>query len=311
MLLVMKIMNNHGNPTGENLAHDANINDSYIPGSMRFFQLDKNIQNHDFLPSKELPNNPIDYLHNVMMEAKICPDVVVAKIDAKKLKPNQSSMAIRNTFMKKSMPFSKYSPDENWIDQRIKKFCIAREEFQRHLAYLKSVKRQTKKRPKLPVYPLPSWDDELNWRYLCLGNNKLGSNLKEEKEPVFDVVNMEIACDNISQIIDLSTLKVGYPPLLRILLRMEPKHIGANLEYQVEWLKNFGFSHHQGHWIYSLLICLEKPLFPSITSSLRDLVRECVNLRSKIDLPDLNKINGLNLIICIIGKYFDQYDMLS
>lgn len=65
-----------------------------------------------------------------------------------------------------------------------------------------------------------------------------------------------------------------------------------------------------GCWIYSLLSILELPLYPTFYALLRTLVRKIIFIRAKL-LPNtkMKQYNSLNLIICIIGKYYKQYDL--
>lgn len=317
-------------PTGESLAVSAeDYEHDFIPGASHFFQMDrKEFSLENFKPTNGLPSNPKDYLKSVMYEAQNCPDVVVAKLDLKKMKKKEFP---RKSFSQSTIPGGEFAPEVSWVDEQMKQFTSARHQYMRHQAKLKSINKQTKKRPKLPIYPLPSWRDEDNWRYFCLG-----SKLKKRKDttsdgtspnshdddgasnPMCDDDDME--CTTIIQqskdaeednIVDLSTLKEGFPPTMRILLRMESRQIEANLDYHTEWIQDYGFSHHQGRWIYALLTCLQKPLFPTVTSSLRNLSRKCAEERMIVTDSNADLLRGLNLIIAVIGSYFNQFDLLD
>ena len=63
-----------------------------------------------------------------------------------------------------NLPGREWDPSVEWCEKQIKHFCRARAEYTRHLAHLKSIKRQTKKRPKLPIYPLV-----MNIQFLRIG----------------------------------------------------------------------------------------------------------------------------------------------
>ena len=318
-------------PTGENLYAEDDYD--FIPGAAVFFQPDHRDE-ADISTSEMdgLPTNPEDYLRSVQLEAKNCPDVVVANIDASKFK--KSNAQLPKTAFQSSLPGSKHAPSKKWCASQLKAFSKTRQAFVKHLAQLKSINKQSKRRPKLPVYPLPAWDDQSNWKYFCLGNQlePLAADLSNENLTHNDVlvddnalddlssalvdaasekqVELQETIDNDDNIINMATLEEGFPPMLRILLRMEPKQVQSNLAYQVEWLKTYGFSNNQGKWIYALMVCLEKPLYPSVISNLRDLSRQCAQLRT-LAKPGSSEMNGLNLIICIVGKYFDQADLLD
>ena len=321
-------------PTGEDLYTEDNYD--YIPGASVFYMPDSNteiIQTKDdktLMLENALPSNPEDYLRSVQLEAENCPKVVVANIDLSKLKNKKTQLP--NAAFKSTLAASKFAPTKTWCDYQIKVFGRTRQEFVKHLAQLKSINKQSKRRPKLPVYPLPAWDDQVNWRYFCLGNKlePLAADLSNDYEmnnsnvivddelddlsnalvPPQNKVDKQDLAEDGDKVLDLSTLENGFPPMLRVLLRLEPKQVQYNLAYQVEWLKTYGFSHGQGNWIYALMVCLEKPLYPSVISTLRDLSRQCAQLRAQAK-PNTAEMNGLNLIICIVGKYFDQADLLD
>lgn len=325
--------------TGESL-HEDEVDD-VVPGATPFFQIDlQEIENGDIVSMDKLPSNPQEYLRGVIQQARNTPNVVVAKIDPSKIK-QKLKPAIHSKYLnEKSMPLrSELVPTKEWQKQQLADFAVTREEYIRHLAKLKSISRQTKKRPKLPIYPLPPWDDEESWKCLCFGKS-----LKRQKQEtvegkpeitssrdddggessgeIDDLQNaliaggrttVDILADQMNneedRTVDLSTLEEGFPPMMRILLRMDSNQVEANLEYHTRWMDEDGFSHEQGRWIYALLSCLEKPLFPTVISVLRELSRKCMELRAKLDIQDKTSLNGLNLIICIVARYFDQTDL--
>lgn len=330
----------HYSVTGERL-HEDTVED-VIPGATPFFQVDlEDIKSGKYVPPEGLPSNPQEYLRSVAHEARNIPDVVVAKIDPQKMKPKvKIANYVKSTHdSEQKSSLYKYSPQKEWQERQLTNFAIAREQYTRHLAKLKSISRQTKKRPKLPIYPLPPWNEEESWKCLCFGKslNRKVNTKKEDKEEsnhsgiesddevsdtddqlcdalaaggstTTDIIADQMA-NNDDRVVDLETLETGFPPMMRILLRMDSNQVEANLEYHSQWIDEYGFSHDQGRWIYALLSCLEKPLFPTIISLLRDLCRKCIEKRSQLDDHDGELVNGLNLIICIIGRYFDQTDL--
>nr|XP_039263020.1 gem-associated protein 2-like [Styela clava] len=324
--------------TGESL-HEEEIDDA-VPGATPFFKVDfDEIEDGEIVPMDKLPSNPQEYLRGVMQQARNTPNVVVAKIDPSKIKPKLKP-AIPSKYLSEQVTEvrSDLIPSKEWQEQQLVDFATTREEYIRHLAKLKSISRQTKKRPKLPIYPLPPWEDEESWKFLCFGRNlkrkkqetdednnentiSQGAHAKESDEDdnlqnaliAGGRTTADILADQINseedRTVDLSTLEEGFPPMMRILLRMDSNQVEANLEYHTRWMEEDGFSHEQGRWMYALLSCLEKPLFPTVISVLRELSRKCKELRSRLDPQDKTSLNGLNLIICIVGRYFDQTDL--
>ncbi|XP_071526696.1 gem-associated protein 2 isoform X2 [Panulirus ornatus] len=81
------------------------------------------------------------------------------------------------------------------------------------------------------------------------------------------------------------------------------------LEWHAQWLEVLGFSEAQGRWFYALLACLEKPLTPESCSQIRDIASMCVQIRSSLTSSDHPHLPHLNVIICIVARYFNQEDL--
>ncbi|KAM7156434.1 gem-associated protein 2 isoform 4-T5 [Molossus nigricans] len=89
-----------------------------------------------------------------------------------------------------------------------------------------------------------------------------------------------------SQQLDSNVTMIGFPPLLSIVSRM-----------------------NQGRWLYALLACLEKPLLPEAHSLIRQLARRCSEVRLLVNSKDDERVPALNLLICLVSRYFDQRDL--
>ena len=105
----------------------------------------------------------------------------------------------------------------------------------------------------------------------------------------------------------------GDKPSLNYLLSV-PVHVCEHvMEYLVTWLGLTGWRPEAGPWLYSLLVRLEKPLTPDISSVLRDLVLFCSRERRRIAASEVDDKDGdiaaLNLFICLVAKYFGQGDL--
>ncbi|XP_039760032.1 gem-associated protein 2-like isoform X2 [Pararge aegeria] len=71
-------------------------------------------------------------------------------------------------------------------------------------------------------------------------------------------------------------------------------------------------THKTGQWIYALLACTRQPLVSDTVSILRDLARKCAKIRSNLNTEDENSKHAaapLNLFICLVSRYFRQYDL--
>ncbi|XP_030920494.1 gem-associated protein 2 [Geospiza fortis] len=104
-------------------------------------------------------------------------------------------------------------------------------------------------------------------------------------------------------------LKVGFPPLLSIVSRMNQATVTSVLEYLISWFGEKKFTPELGRWLYALLACLEKPLLPEAHSLIRQLARRCSEVRALEESNNEEQISALNLIICLVSRYFDQRDL--
>ncbi|CAB1335400.1 unnamed protein product [Coregonus sp. 'balchen'] len=89
----------------------------------------------------EPPRNPQEYLRQVQLEASLCPDVVVAKIDPKKLRKKQSVNVSLTGCQAAPQGFS---PSLKWQRQQVSNFSEIRQ---------------------------PKQDSEEQWKKFCLGEN--------------------------------------------------------------------------------------------------------------------------------------------
>nr|XP_060614933.1 gem-associated protein 2 isoform X3 [Anolis sagrei ordinatus] len=112
-----------------------------------------------------------------------------------------------------------------------------------------------------------------------------------------------------AQQLDSNVAIIGFPPLLSIVSRMNQATVTSVLEYLTNWLGKKEFTPELGRWLYALLACLEKPLLPEAHSLIRQLARQCSEVRALEENKNDEKVSALNLIICLVGRYFDQHDL--
>uniref|UniRef100_A0A6J0UUF5 Gem-associated protein 2 n=1 Tax=Pogona vitticeps TaxID=103695 RepID=A0A6J0UUF5_9SAUR len=118
---------------------------------------------------------------------------------------------------------------------------------------------------------IPRPEDEEGWKKFCLG-----------EKLYLDTTVQEPSDENNG----IDYVQIGFPPLLSIVSRM-----------------------NQGRWLYALLACLEKPLLPEAHSLIRQLARRCSEVRVLEENKSEEKVSALNLLICLVGRYFDQHDL--
>ncbi|XP_055496486.1 gem-associated protein 2 isoform X2 [Leucoraja erinacea] len=199
----------------------------------------------DFDPSVP-PRTPQEYLKRVQIEASRCPEVVVAVIDPRKLKSNQTV----NISLSGCQPAPPgFSPSLKWQQQQVAHFSVLRQSTDKHRDHWKS------------------------------------------------------------QPLDSNVMLVGFPPLLSIVSRMSQPTVFNILEYLIIWFGDKKLYPELGRWLYALLACIEKPLLPEAHSLIRQLARRCSEIRAKLENPEDGELSALNLLICLVARYFQQCDL--
>lgn len=239
------------------------------------------------LDLSEPPRNPKEYLRQVQLEASLCPDVVVAQIDPKKLKKKKQTVNVSVAGCL-AAPVG-FSPSLSWQQHQVSNFSDVRQSI-------------TKNRTRWSNHTLddnvqmPKLTDEDGWKRFCLGEKTfLGpsscSAADEGQEPA------------------LNYRKVGFPPLLSIVSRFNQSTVLMLLDLLISWFEEREFAPQLGRWLYALLACLEKPLLPEAHSSIRQLARRCAQLRSTMNSQEDENLPALNLLICLVARYFEQVDL--
>ncbi|XP_037550470.1 gem-associated protein 2 [Nematolebias whitei] len=231
------------------------------------------------------PRNPQEYLRQVQLEASLCPEVVVAQIDPKKLKKKQTVNA--SVAGCHAAPLG-FSPSLRWQQLQVSNFSDARQSITKNRKHWSSQTLDDN-------VQMPMVTDEEGWKRFCLGEKiyqGTSSSLEDkDDEPALDY------------------RKIGFPPFLSIVSRLNQSTVLMLLEILISWFEEREFVPQLGCWLYALLVCLEKPLLPEAHSSIRQLARRCAQLRSTLDSQEDEKLPALNLLICLVARYFEQTDL--
>ncbi|XP_070698650.1 gem-associated protein 2 [Pempheris klunzingeri] len=231
------------------------------------------------------PRNPREYLRQVQLEASLCPEVVVAQIDPKKLKKKQTVNASVEGCH--AAPAG-LCPSLSWQQQQVGHFSDVRQSITKNRRHWSG---QTLDDNVL----MPKLTDEDGWKRFCLGETVYqgtsSCHTDAEPEPALDYS------------------KVGFPPFQSIVSRLNQSTVLMLLETLISWFEEHDFSPQLGRWLYALLACLEKPLLPEAHSSIRQLARRCAQLRSTLESLEDDKLPALNLLICLVARYFEQNDL--
>ncbi|XP_046870550.1 gem-associated protein 2 isoform X2 [Hypomesus transpacificus] len=240
-------------------------------------------ESDDFKPN-EPPRNPQEYLRQVQLEASLCPDVVVAQIDPKKLRKNKQTVNASVTGCQAAP--QGFSPSLGWQRQQISNFSEIRQSINKHRKHWSSQSLDDN-------VIMPKLNDEEGWKKFCLGERVYLNCPPPDRE---------------DSDIGLDYTKMGFSPFLSIVSRLNQATISAVLEYLINWFEEREFAPQLGRWLYALLACLEKPLLPESHSLIRQLARRCSEVRASLSVED-ERLSGLNLMICIVARYFEQNDL--
>ncbi|XP_031622587.1 protein Gemin2 [Contarinia nasturtii] len=104
-------------------------------------------------------------------------------------------------------------------------------------------------------------------------------------------------------------------PLLNNMLHINQRDLELVIEYQSNWLVDdldwyLTNRNWFPQWVYCSLCCLRLPCEPNLLNSLRKISKTCHRVRSKLKAEDfVDSAMPLNLIICIVSRNFDQFDL--
>ncbi|XP_075215148.1 gemin 2 [Lycorma delicatula] len=259
----------------------------------------------DFDPNA-IPSNGMEYLQHVQYEAKNCQQVVVADIDVKKFEKQRTAnfLSYPEILIKQE-----FLPSVEWQEERLADFSEVRRIVER--------RRIMQSEHQVHKCYMPIIESVKGWYKFCVGKYKSQESGCDIIEGTEDTT-LEMLKDDVPEDLDgnstTETKEDSYlehkQPLLHLLSAMSQVTIIAVLDYHVEWIENKKTDfHHSGSWLYALLACLEIPLIPETCSSIRSLARLAAEHRMKLDSSDDELLSVLNLIICLVGRYFRQIDL--
>eukprot|EP00795_Rhopilema_esculentum_P002092 gene2092-17664_t len=237
----------------------------------------------------------LEYLRQVQREAAQCPDVVVAtqftRNEGESIKNQYSEIRSRLT----PAP-SNFIPNLAWQREQASNFA----EIRQQLNYFKS---RGFERPlhEINDIQLPNRTSEGAWCRFCLGKEKF-QEVERRKRGQSGNATGDARKDDSDNENPIGAVSKGNDPLLSIVTRMNQCTVTDVLEYNVTWLQYIGFSERQGKWLFALLVCLEKPLLPSVSSLLRNLARRCADLRASLSDENDTRLPPLNLIITVVTR---------
>jgi len=239
------------------------------------------------------PTSGQEYLKQVVMSRKNLPAIVVADLTCIPTHHQQPSNHINETSSCKS--FQSTTPPRWWCDKQCSDFSELRQKLRRSQARMKKLRVSS----GVATLKFPNLNDEEAWRKFCFRkwHDAVAKTLPDE------------------QLESLKRIHKGTPPLVTVLLGMGQPRIVDALEFHISWFIEEGYSEARMQWLFALMCILEKPLDPDVCSSLRELAKNCVHLRSVragegADTYDY-LIRSYNWFICIVAYYFEQRDLVE
>lgn len=105
-------------------------------------------------------------------------------------------------------------------------------------------------------------------------------------------------------------------PLLRSLLHINQRELESIVEIKSGWLTTdvewyLENAEWYPKWVFCALACLRLPLEGRVLSSLRDIAKTAIRLRKQLSPEQADSATPLNLIISIVTRNFNQYDLDS
>lgn len=265
--------------------------------------------------SSKPPATAEEYLKGVIREANALEDVGIAK-NASKLTSKAVHIAVRE---KAQLGESDtILPTEEWQNKQVADFSRVRLQFARHAAYVQKQDIEERKRHKLP-----SKTNEQGWCTFCYGkefwNDILEARKQMDDEDEENISDEKPITQHNKHSSAFNDLPNGELPLTSIITQLKQNELVYLLELQIDWAEVIGIKiKEQGLWIYALMAALEKPPHPDVTSTLRSLVLACSQQRKRISQDQSDSLNQkpipnivvhLNLLICLVAKYFGQKDL--
>eukprot|EP01083_Nonionella_stella_P192372 711160_1 len=221
----------------------------------------------------EPPLSGESYIRSVRREANHFPSVTVADIIHNSTRSKQTSYM--PSFRELQSCRSELLPSCEWQEEFLERFSVLHACIERHAS------------GELPLHvtdTLPSSKDRDAWRTFCLGTNEF-SNGELQALP----------------------LKEGHSPSLRIVSCMDQISTISALSALIEFiLRHNSLSSECASWVYILLARLEKPIESETSWQLRQLYRECAQIRSNINDNHSKELIYVNMVVTIVEIYFEQ-----
>lgn len=268
-----------------------------------------------------------EYLRRVVEEADQLPQLFVSptKTDLPKSKrkdevPIQGSAAslsylVSDRTAVRSPPTARHAPvaAQRWTDQ-----CL--DNFSRSRLYLENCARQGVGGKQTNRVLVPPMKDRPGWHIFCVGIDDARGNAgsyfgdDEDRAEAPDQENstqnehIENGSADEEEPWMCNLPKHGYSPTVSLLLQMDQVMTRRVLGHLAHYVKE-GWeccSPQRSSWIYALLTRLERPIHRDDAVVLYGLLKKLSHERAAMQLHRRSDIARLNVLIAVIGLYFEQ-----
>ncbi|CAF1057650.1 unnamed protein product [Rotaria sordida] len=117
------------------------------------------------------------------------------------------------------------------------------------------------------------------------------------------------------EIDDQSKIQNPLPTMTTMITLTQPQ-LHELLQHEINWLKQCGYSLHLALYMFATLVAIEKPISEDVMYTIRQTCSAWKQIRTNLLNPNDNDypiddtlIKSCDLFICIIGRYFGQFDL--
>ncbi|CAF3678061.1 unnamed protein product [Rotaria sp. Silwood1] len=250
--------------------------------------------NNDMIDMNKMPTTGEEYLRQVRFEASQLPNFQTATKTNQNL--TTSSKSKKHAWLKlfsstntiPDVPI-KHIISNDWQNEQCLAFSNVRNDFFQMRDQLRIINK------KYRIVKLKNINDY--WKF-CFGN-----------DIPFQSPLSSLEIDEQLQI------QNPLPTMTKMISLTQPQ-LHELLQYEIDWLKQCGYSLHLALYIYATLVSIEKPIDEDVMYTIRQTCIAWKQIRTKLLNPNDNDypvddtlIKICDLFICIIGRYFGQFDL--
>jgi len=186
-----------------------------------------------------------------------------------------------------------------WVEQTLANFSQLR-------LYLEQCQNQGVGRDKSNRVPVPTMKDRVGWYTFCVGSDAAAGNVGGYYDD--DDGNNE-ATDRDIPAWKQKLPSNGHAATTGLLLQLDQvmvRRILGHLTYYCETSNTNIILPQHASWLYALMARLERPIHRDDAVSLYSLLKSLTSKRANIAAANRNEIATLNVLIAVVGIYFEQ-----